>query len=363
MTKQYILAHDLGTTGNKASLFDAEGRAQASAFAGYETTYPGSNWAEQDPGDWWQAVRDSSRELLAKADVPADEIAAIGFSGQMMGCLPVDERGNPLRSSIIWADMRAVAEAQFLAEKCGADEIYRRTGHRAVASYSAAKILWVKNHQPDIYAKTHKFLQAKDYSVYKLTGRFATDCSDASGTNLLDLDEMRWAPDVLEAVGIDGDLLPAPLPSSTVVGELTSRAAEETGLAPGTPVVIGGGDGACATTGAGVVDEGDAYNYIGSSSWISIVTRQPIYDPKQRTFTFVCLDPEFFFPTGTMQAAGGSYGWLECVLRGEEEEERLYQTMDTEAEAVEPGAGGLIFLPYLIGERSPHWNPKARGAF
>ncbi len=360
---KYILAHDLGTTGNKASLFNPEGRALASAFVGYETAYPHANWAEQDPADWWRAVRDSSRELLAEANVPASEIAVVAFSGQMMGCLPVDEQGEPLRSSIIWADMRAVEEARFLAEKCGADEVYRRSGHRATSSYSAAKILWVRNHQPDVFARTHKILHAKDYAVYKLTGRFATDFSDASGTNLLDLDRMAWAEDILEAIDLDLNLLPEPYPSSQVVGEVTAAAAEETGLAQGTPVVIGGGDGACATTGAGVVDEGDAYNYVGSSSWIAVVTRQPIYDPQQRTFTFVCLDPAFFFPTGTMQAAGGAYGWLERVWRGAEDEEALYRAMDAAAAEVEPGAAGLIFLPYLIGERSPHWNPNARAAF
>lgn len=355
--KKYILACDLGTTGNKASLFNLEGRAVASAFIGYETSYPGPNWAEQDPADWWRAVCESSRKLMAEAKISPKEIAAIGFSGQMMGCLPVDKDGNPLRPSIIWADMRSVEEARFLAEKCGADEIYRRTGHRATSSYSASKILWVKNHQPDLYAKTHKFLQAKDYVAYRLTGAYATDFSDASGTNMLDLDEMRWAEDILEAIGIARELLPEAHPSSTVIGEVTRQAAEETGLAPGTPVVIGGGDGACATAGAGVVGEGDAYNYIGSSSWISTVTRRPIYDPQKRTFTFVCLDPNYFFPTGTMQAAGGSYTWLEGILRED------YLMMDEEASGVEPGAKGLLFMPYLIGERSPHWNPLARGAF
>ncbi len=360
---KYILAHDLGTTGNKASLFDAEGKALASAFVGYETAYPHATWAEQDPADWWRAICDSSQELLTRANVPASDVAVIAFSGQMMGCLPVDDKGKPLRSSIIWADMRAVEEARFLAEKCGADEVYRRSGHRAVSSYSAAKILWVRNHQPDIFARTHKILHAKDYAVYKLTGQFATDCSDASGTNLLDLDRMAWAEDILEAIELDINLLPEPYPSSQVVGQVTAAAEEETGLAQGTPVVIGGGDGACATTGAGAVNEGDAYNYIGSSAWISVVTRRPIYDPQKRTFTFVCLDPAFFFPTGTMQAAGGSYGWLERVWRGEEDEESLYRAMDAEAAGVEPGAERLIFLPYLIGERSPHWNPRARAAF
>jgi xylulokinase len=350
-----ILAHDLGTTGNKANLFDLEGELVASTFSGYETAYPRPGWAEQDATDWWRAVCDSTRELLAQAAVSPAEVAVVSFSGQMMGALPVDKSGTPLRPSIIWADQRAVAEADLLAETCGAAEIYRRTGHRAGASYSGPKILWLKNHQPDLYAQAHKFLQAKDYAAYKLSGNFATDYSDASGTNLFDLDGRCWAEDILEAMSVDGTLLPQPRPSHAVIGEVTRAAAEETGLAPGTPVVIGGGDGACATVGAGAVAVGDAYNYIGSSSWISVVSRTPIYDPQRRTFTFVHLDPDLTFPTGTMQAAGGSRDWLIRVL-GEE-------VSDAEIAAVEPGAGGLLFLPYLIGERSPHWNPLARAAF
>lgn len=353
--RRYILAHDLGTTGNKTNLFDIEGKLVASSFAGYETAYPHPAWAEQDPADWWQAVCDSTRELVAQAAVSPAEVAVISFSGQMMGALPVDKSGTPLRPSIIWADQRAVAEADLLAETCGAAEIYRRTGHRAGASYSGAKILWIKNYQPDIYAQAHKFLQAKDYAAYRLAGNFATDYSDASGTNLFDLGERCWSEDILEAMDIDGALLPEPHPSHTVIGEVTGGAAEETGLAPGTPVVIGGGDGACATVGAGAVDVGDAYNYIGSSSWISVVSRSPIYDPQRRTFTFVHLDPELYFPTGTMQAAGGSRDWLIRVLKEE--------VSDSAIAEVGLGAQGLLFLPYLIGERSPHWNPLARGAF
>jgi len=190
----------------------------------------------------------------------------------------------------------------------------------------------------------------------------ATDYSDASGTNLFDLRAREWSGEVFEALGLSPDLLPAALPSATLVGTVTREAAEETGLRAGTPVAIGGGDGACATAGAGAVLPGDAYNYVGSSSWISFVSRDPLYDPAQRTFTFAHLDPEYVFPTGTMQCAGGSYDWLEGLLRGAGEG-RLYDELDSLAERVLPGARGLLFLPYLMGERSPHWNPIARGAY
>jgi xylulokinase len=359
---RYILAHDLGTTGNKATLFDADGTTAATAFEAYETAYPHPNWAEQEPADWWRAVRDSTWELLTTSSVAPGDMAVVSFSGMMNGALAVDATGAPLRSAIIWADQRATAEAEFLAHYCGVEQVYRRTGHRAGASYTAAKMLWIQRHQPDLYARTHQFLQAKDYAAYKLSGVFATDYSDASGTNLFDLEWRDWAVDMIQAVGLDPRKLPPVHPSNTVIGKVTTEAAAETGLLAGTPVVIGGGDGACATVGAGSVRPGDAYNYIGSSSWIAVTAEQPLYDPQMRTFTFAHLDPKLYFPTGTMQSAGGSFDWLERLLRGEGET-RLYDEMSAAAASVEPGARGLLFLPYLIGERSPHWNPLARGGF
>jgi xylulokinase len=357
-----ILAHDLGTTGNKASLFDASGHLLASATSAYDTAYPRAAWAEQDPADWWDAVASSTRQLFAQSAVAPEDVAVVSFSGQMMGCLPVDDRGMPLRSAIIWADQRAEAEAEHLAAALSPERVYRITGHRASASYTAAKILWLRQHQPDIFRQAHRFLQAKDYAVFRLTGLYATDYSDASGTNLFDLQERRWSDEILDSLDLAPELLPSAVPSSTVVGYVTQAAAEETGLRAGTPVVIGGGDGACATAGAGVVQRGDAYCYIGSSSWIAFVSRDPLYDPLQRTFTFAHLDPAYLFPTGTMQCAGGSFDWLERLLRGDAET-RQYAELDALAANVEPGAEGLLFLPYLIGERSPHWNPRARGSF
>ena len=357
-----ILAHDLGTTGNKASLFDAGGRLVASAFAPYETHYPRPGWAEQDPSAWWRAACQSTQHMLSACGRAADEIRVISFSGEMMGCTPVDASGRPLRTSIIWADQRAERQASLLAERVGRDRVYQITGHRASSNYTAAKALWLREHEPDVYREAHKIMQAKDYVAFKLTGSYATDYSDASGTNLFDLRRRCWSAEIVDALELDPGLLPPALPSSTVIGTVTGAAAQEIGLAEGTPVTIGGGDGACATAGAGVVHPADAYNYIGSSSWISFVSREPLYDPQQRTFTFAHLDPEYVFPTGTMQCAGGSYDWLERLLRGDGEE-RLYAKMEDLASDVEPGAQGLFFLPYLIGERSPHWNPRARGAF
>jgi xylulokinase len=369
MSEKFILAHDLGTTGNKASLFDSSGKAIASSFYGYETEYAHFNWAEQNPEDWWLAVCSSTKELINKTRIHEKDVACITFSGQMMGCVAVDADANPLRNAIIWADMRAVDEADYLIERAGWEETYRITGHRASSSYSGAKALWIRNNQPEIFSNTHKIIHAKDFIVAKLTGKFVTDYSDASGMNLYDLREKDWSDKILEAVEIDRQLLPELHASTDVVGEVQTKIADQVGLAAGTPVVIGGGDGSCAAVGAGVVREGSAYNYIGSSSWIGIATKEPILDPKMRTFTWAHLVPDMFSPTGTMQAAGGSYQWARNVLCEPEQwaAEKLgldaYELMNLQVEESPPGANDLLFFPYLLGERAPRWNPNARGAY
>ncbi|MBI3763234.1 MAG: xylulokinase, partial [Chloroflexi bacterium] len=186
--KTFLLAHDLGTTGNKATLFDDGGRLIASAFSGYQVHYPQPTWAEQDPGDWWRAIVETTRRLLTESRVPPGDIAVVSFSGQMMGCLPVDAAGRPLRRCIIWADQRAVAQAARLAERVGEERLYRITGHRISPTYSGPKIMWVRENEPQVFAQAHKFLHVKDYIAHRMTGAFVTDRSDASGMNLYDLD-------------------------------------------------------------------------------------------------------------------------------------------------------------------------------
>ncbi len=365
----YILAHDLGTTGNKATLYDDEGHLVASKFVGYKTDYPEVNLAEQDPFAWWNAVCESTQALIAESHVDVSAVKVVSFSGQMMGCLPVDKQGNPLRSSIIWADQRSVKQARHIEEKVGAERFYRITGHRISPTYSVEKMMWVKENQPHIYKETYKFLQAKDFIICRLVGKFVTDYSDATGTNLYDINQYKWSEEILAAAGIDADKLPEVYSSFHVAGEITPAAAEEVGLKPGTPVVIGGGDGACATAGAGIFREGSAYVYVGSSSWIASLSSKPFYDERQRTSSWLSFDHTKYKIAGTMQSAGGSYSWLRDTLCGQEvragEELGLseYQLMDLQAKKSKVGSGGLLFLPYLMGERSPHWNPNARACF
>jgi len=366
---KYILAHDLGTSGNKATLVSTDGKIEASSLYEYAVYYPKQGWVEQDPGDFWKAVCLSTRKLLEKAQVSAADVAAVCFSGQMMGCLLVDAAGETLRPMIIWDDTRASAQEPEMEEKLGMDYVYRTTGHRISASYSAAKLLWVRDNENGIYKRAYKMLHAKDYIIFKLTGKFVTDYSDASGTNLFDLVKKVWDKNILDTLGISPDLLPEPHPSTDNAGSITAEAARETGLVEGTPVIIGGGDGSCACVGAGVVSEGSAYNVLGSSSWISLASTAPVYDPDKRTFTWVHLDPALYTPCGTMQAAGYSYNWYKNTLCGAEiaeaakNNESPYRLIDEGVSGSPPGAGGLLYLPYLLGERSPRWNREARGAF
>lgn len=364
-----IIAHDLGTTGNKATLYDAEGRVLARAYVGYETTYPQTGWAEQEARQWWDAVRDCTHRLLRDGAVAPADVAVVAFSGMMQACLPVDERGQPLRPAMIWADQRATAQAARLEERLGMATVHRITGHRITPTLSGAKIAWVREHEPEIYARAYKFLHVKDFIVQRLTERFVTDRSDASGMNLYDLAQGTWSAPILDVLGIDVEKLPAIYDSTAIVGEVTRAAAAEVGLRPGTPVVIGAGDGVSATVGAGAVREGLAYNYVGSSSWIAFSSPRPLDDPGMKIFNYAHAVPGQFVPCGTMQAAGGSYQWLRRqVCTSEAEGARQagvdpYEVMNLAAEQSPPGANGLIFLPYLMGERTPYWNPRARGAF
>lgn len=256
-----------------------------------------------------------------------------------------------------------------MLERASMDQVYAVTGHRVSASYAAAKLLWIRENEPEVFKKTAHMLQAKDYVIYRMTGQIVTDYSDASGTNLLDIREKRWSQELLNAWGIPASILPELHPSTDIAGTITQQAALETGLLEGTPVVIGGGDGSCACVGAGVVQDKQAYCVLGSSSWISAASREPVFDPKKRTFNWVHLDPCLYTPCGTMQAAGYSYRWFCNTLcdaekqQAQENEKNVYDILNERVKHTPAGAGGLLYLPYLLGERSPRWDSKVRGAF
>lgn len=366
---KYLIAHDLGTSGNKATLFSEEGKLIGSTVYNYGCHYFNDNWAEQDPQDWWRSICITSRSLLADTKVDPRDVAAVSFSGQMMGCLCVDRDGTPLRPSIIWADQRAQAQQRAIGEHISLEDYYHIVGHRNAASYGLQKLMWVRDNEPDVYRQTYKTLNAKDYIVFKLTGKFCTEPSDASSNACVDLRTLSWSEKIIDISGIDPDKLPEIVPSTHVAGGVTREAAAETGLAPGTPVVMGGGDGVCANVGAGSVRPGQTFSYVGSSSWIATTSEMPVFDPQMRTVTWAHIVPGLYAPNGTMQSAGGSYAWLKNqVCRYEAAEaERMgvspYDLINREIEQSPIGSNGIIFLPYLLGERAPRWNPDAKGAF
>lgn len=354
---RYIIAHDLGTSGNKATLFDIEKGPVKSVTAPYAVHFYNGNYAEQNPEDWWRAVCSSTKDIME--GVSPKDVSGISFSAQMQGCLPVDKDGVPLRPAIIWADGRASAETKQLTKTVGEDKIYEVTGHRPGPNYTLEKLMWLKKNEPSVYEKTYKSLHAKDYILLKLTGKFVTDYSDASGTNMLDLEKLVWSEEILNASGIQESIMPELHASVDVIGGVTEAAAKETGLLAGTPVVCGGGDGPCSAVGAGCIHDDEFFTSFGTSAWIGGTTTKKVLDENKVCFCFAHVIPNRFMPCGTMQAAGSSYSYIRKVLAPE----LSYEELNREIGTSPVGAGGLLFLPYLLGERSPRWNEKTSGAF
>lgn len=355
-----LIAHDLGTTGNKATLVSNDGKMIASQTVHYGADWGTDGRAEQNPHDWWDAVCRATRELLASTTTPGTSIDGVSFSGQMMGVVPLDVHGEPVRPAIIWADTRSTKQTDALLERIPMADCYRITGHRLNPTYSLTKLMWLRENEPENFARTAVFCLAKDYVAYKLTGKLATDPSDASSTNAYNQGTGDWAWEIIDAAGLDHSLFPTIVPSTHIIGSVTAEAAHATGLAEGTPVVIGGGDGPVAALGAGIINEDSgAYAYLGSSSWVSLSAPRPLLDPQMRSMTFNHVIPGQFVPTATMQAGGASISWGHDVLSGGQ----TYEQFLGAAGRVEAATKGLFFLPYLIGERSPHWNPLARGVF
>lgn len=361
-----ILAHDLGTTGDKATLFDAEGRLLASAFAPYSTVYPQPGWAEQDPEAWWEAVCRSTRQLLAPFPEAQRDLAAVGFSGMMNGCLLVDANGAARRPSLIHADIRSAPQCARIAREVGEESAYRRTGNRLAPYFTLGKLAWLAEQEPETLRSARWCVQTKDYIVGRLTAVWGvTDLSDASLTGCFDLEQSVWAEELIAAGGFPARLLPEVRPSAGVVGKVTAQAAAETGLPEGLPVVLGGGDGACATAGAGAVAPGDAYHYLGGTSWLAAVTSGYRPDPARRVSVLCGLDPEQYVVYGTVQTASGAMDWFRNAIgvgeRADGEEE--FAALERLVASAPPGSNGLFFLPYLAGERSPIWDAHARGVY
>jgi xylulokinase len=351
---------DVGTGGTRAVLVDANGKLIAGASSEHEpfkTAHPG--WAEQDPDDWWRAAKVAIQMALAAAPEPKESIAAIGLTGQMHGAVMLDENGAVLRPALIWCDTRTQPECDWLTETIGYERLIELTCNPALPNFTVTKLLWVKRHQPEIFAKIRHVMCPKDYVRYKLTGEFAIDVQEASGTLLLDVTHRRWSKEVAEAAGIAENWLPRLYESPEVCARISETAAGLTGLAAGTLVVAGAGDQGAGAVGMGILEAGSVSATIGTSGVVFAATAAPIKDPKGRLHTFCHAVPGLWHVMGVTQSAGLSFRWLKETFFAADS----YDKLTAAAEKIPAGSEGLEWAPYLLGERTPHLDPEVRAAF
>ena len=366
---KYVLGIDLGTSGTKTVLFDQTGHAVASATVEYPLYQPHNGWAEQDPADWWNAAAATIRTVLQKSAIAPADVVSLGISGQMHGLVMLDENGNVLRRSIIWCDQRTQQECEEITEKVGYERLIRITANPALTGFTLSKVLWVRKHEPELYAKCRHILLPKDYVRYMLTGDFATEVSDASGMQMLDVPNRCWSDELLAILDIDKAMLAKVYESCEVTGHISARAAELTGLTEATLVVGGAGDNAAAAVGTGVVEDGRAFTTIGTSGVVFAHTDKLSIDPKGRVHTFCCAVPGAWHVMGVTQGAGLSLKWFRDQFCAAEKETAAsmgidpYDLMNKEAAQSPIGSNKLLYAPYLMGERTPHLDPDCRGMF
>jgi xylulokinase len=364
----YMMGIDVGTTGTRVVVVRPDGHVAGAATGDHQPMRmfkPG--WAEQDPEDWWQATLVAIRAALEQAKLKGPDIAAVGFSGQMHGVVLLDTAHAVLRPSLIWCDQRSQAQCDWITGRVGAERLIQYVSNPALTGFSAPKILWVRDNEPKIYARVAHFLLPKDFVRFRLTGEFATDVSDASGTLLFDVTHRRWSSEMLEALEIDSHILPRAYESPEITSEITQEAAVLTGLAAGTPVVAGAGDQAASAVGSGIVLPGLTSATLGSSGVIFSYMPAPTLDPHGRIHTFCHAVPGKWHVMGVTQGAGLSLRWFRDQFGAAESwyarqaDVDPYELIIREAERVPAGSEGLLWLPYLMGERTPHLDAQARG--
>ena len=356
----WFLGMDVGTGGTRAVVVDAAGKLVGTAssnHAPFRAEHPG--WAEQDPEDWWRAAQEAIRGAIASTPEPKEPIAAIALTGQMHGAVMLDGNGAVLRPSLIWCDTRTQPECDWLTEKIGYERLIELTCNPALPNFTVTKLLWVKKHQPEIFAKIRHVMCPKDYVRYRLTGEFAIDVQEASGTLLLDVTHRRWSREVAEAAGIEESWLPRVFESPEICARISERAAGLTGLKAGTPVAAGAGDQGAGAVGMGILQPGSVSATIGTSGVVFAATAQPTKDPKGRLHTFCHAVPGLWHVMGVTQSAGLSLSWLkETFFAGQS-----YDSLNAEAAKIPAGSDGLVWGPYLLGERTPHLDPEVRAGF
>lgn len=362
----YLLGIDLGTSSVRVILIDKNAKIYGIAGMEYPISVPKKDWAEQDPELWWKATRDTIQKVLLDVNVNPCDIKGIGLSGQMHGTVFMGRNNLPLRPAIIWPDNRSANQCNKLNETIGSAEIYNIVGLPTATGFMAPSVMWVKDHEPEVIKNTVKLLLPKDYIRFKLTGKMATDYTDATGTLFLDIISRKWSERVVQATEINFNILPELLDSSAIAGEVTHRAAQESGLIPGIPVITGGGDQAIGAMGCGLVKDGMSASTIGTGGQLNVCVSKPFFDPGRRTHTLCHVIKNKWILMGAVLSAGLSLRWFRdnfVLESGKQSAGNTYKIFDKEAEKVPPGSNGLLFLPYLSGDRTPHMDTNARGAF
>ncbi|MHB8065968.1 MAG: xylulokinase, partial [Ruminiclostridium sp.] len=366
-----IISYDLGTGGNKASLYDLNGNCLHSTFVPYKTYYPHVGWHEQCPEDWWNAVVECTRKLLEKSGEGKENIECLAISGHSLGAIPVDINGDLLRETTpIWSDIRAAREVEDFFIKVDKNEWYQTTGNGfPAACYTIFKIMWYKNNEPEMFNKIHKILGTKDYINYKLTGEMKTDYSYASGCGVYNLKDWKYHQDFINASGIPAQILPDIVPSTYILGNITKEAAESMGLSTRVKVACGGVDNSCMALGAKNIKEGRVYTSLGSSAWIAVSSEQPVLDIKAKPYVFAHVIPNMFTSAVSIFSAGTSFTWLrdnictDLIEKAKEENIDAYALMDILAGEVPIGANKLLFNPSLAGGTSQDASVNIRGAY
>ncbi|MCP1572756.1 xylulokinase [Herbaspirillum rubrisubalbicans] len=358
-----LLGIDLGTSACKALLLSTEGRILASASAGYPVSQPRQRWVEQEPQAWIAAARLAVAQAMQSAG--SVQLLGIGLSGQMHGLTALDAQYRPLRPAILWNDQRNEMEAAEITQAAGGlPALLAQTGNRMLVGYTGGKLLWMQKHEPHLYARLRVVLNPKDYLRYVLTGEIATEVSDASGTGLFDVRQRRWASDLIRAAGLDPAHWPACHESQVVSGKVHAQAASLFGIAPGIPVIGGGGDSVIQSLGAGVVVPGGWQTTIGTAGILAAALERPLSSPDGRIQVFCNVAPDRWHAMGVSLNAGGALAWWRSAMQSPESQEApSFEAIVQAAAQSLPGARGLLFLPYLNGERCPHPDPAARAAF
>jgi len=361
---RYFLGLDVGTSGVKAALVDERGNVKASATASHPLATPHPGWAEQNPLDWWTSSVTAIKKAMRAGKVRGSEVAAIGLSGQMHSSVFLDRENHVIRPALLWCDGRTTAQCQAITAKVGEEQLRAWVSNPALEGFTLPKVLWLRDREPAAFRRLAKVVLAKDYVRLRLTGVLATEPSDASATLMYDTAHLQWSRPLMDAVGLDMSLLPEVGGSAEVLGSVDADAARATGLAFGTPVVGGGADNACGAVGVGLVAPGEAVASWGTSGTVLTPTARPLVDPRMRAHTFCHAVPGTWYLMGVMLTAGGAFAWHARELARElARKKNGLALLNDEASAVRPGADGITFLPYLQGERTPHRDASARGAF